>query len=199
MPHKDIVHKKIRECESIKLEANEDIYLVIRKHWIILVETWIFLLILLWLSAGIYFIGIFVNMTFIFAILTIIGLLMIWLQYIFVRWVNNELDIIIITNRRIIAYDQIKFLNRKMCQTTIDLVQEVNATTSWLLWNLLHYGNIMIRTASDSANNTSDFSTTDIPNPIETSQSVHTFIDAYRHSLDPNNVTTPNIDSSWQK
>jgi len=39
MPHKDIVHKKIRECESIKLEANEDIYLVIRKHWIILVET----------------------------------------------------------------------------------------------------------------------------------------------------------------
>lgn len=52
------------------------------------------------------------------------------LQYIFVHWVNNELDLLIVTNRRIIAYDQIKFLDRKMSQTTIDLVQEVNASTS---------------------------------------------------------------------
>ena len=52
------------------------------------------------------------------------------LQYIFVHWVNNELDLLIITNRRIISYDQVRFLDRKMSQTTIDLVQEVNASTS---------------------------------------------------------------------
>lgn len=46
MPHKDIVHNKIRECVGITLESNEELFLVVRKHWIILVETGIFVLIL---------------------------------------------------------------------------------------------------------------------------------------------------------
>ncbi|MCB9806748.1 hypothetical protein H6768_02475 [Candidatus Peribacteria bacterium] len=77
-----------------------------------------------------YFIGNFARIPTIFLLLTIIGMIMAGLQYIFVHWVNNELDLLIVTNRRIIAYDQIKFLDRKMSQTTIDLVQEVNASTS---------------------------------------------------------------------
>ena len=64
---------------------------------------------------------------------TVIGVSMFGLQYIFIEWVNNELDILLLTDRRIIAYEQIKFLDRKFAQTTIDLVQEVNATTSGLL------------------------------------------------------------------
>lgn len=58
---------------------------------------------------------------------------MIGLQYIFVHWVNNELDLLIVTDRRIISYDQVNFLDRKMSQTTIDLVQEVNSSTTGLL------------------------------------------------------------------
>lgn len=58
---------------------------------------------------------------------------MVGLQYIFVHWVNNELDLLIITSRRIVSYDQVNFLDRKMSQTTIDLVQEVNSSTSGLL------------------------------------------------------------------
>lgn len=189
MAHNELLHNKIRECVGITLESNEELYLVVRKHWIILVETALFLLILTAISTWIYFIGDFARIPILFVILTIIGIAMISIQYIFVHWVNNELDILIITNRRIIAYDQVKFLDRKMSQTTIDLVQEVNASTSGLLWNLLHYGNMMVRTASDSASNVSDFNMTHIPNPIETSRTIHGFIDEYRHSLD-----TP-----WQK
>jgi hypothetical protein len=140
-------------------------------------------------SGGIFFIGNFAHIPVVFTLMTMIGIIMVWIQYIFVHWVNNALDLLIITNRRIISYDQIKFLDRKMSQTTIDLVQEVNASTSGLLWNLLHYGNMMVRTASDSASNVSDFNMTHIPNPIETSRIIHGFIDEYRHSLD-----TP-----WQK
>jgi len=73
-----------------------------------------------------------------------------------------------------------------MSQTTIDLVQEVNASTSGLLGNILHYGNLMIKTASDSSNDVSDFNMTYIPQPIETSRLIHNFIDEYRHSLDHN-------------
>lgn len=189
MAHNELLHSKIRECVGITLESNEELYLVIRKHWIILVETFVFLFILFIICVALYFIGNFARIPVIFTVMTILGMVMISIQYIFVHWVNNELDILIITNRRIIAYDQVKFLDRKMSQTTIDLVQEVNASTSGLLWNILHYGNMMVRTASDSASNVSDFNMTHIPNPIETSRAIHWFIDEYRHSLD----------TSWQK
>jgi len=58
---------------------------------------------------------------------------MIGIQYIFVQWLNNELDILIVTNKRIIEYDQIKFLNRKISQASIDQVQEVRASTSGIM------------------------------------------------------------------
>lgn len=189
MTPKDIIYSKIRECIGITLESNEELYLVVRKHWIRLVETWVFLAILCIVASAIFFIGSFTGIPYVFLLLTTIGVVMVGVQFIFVHWVNNELDLLVVTNRRIISYDQVKFLDRKMSQTTIDLVQEVNASTSGLLWNLLHYGNVMIRTASDSASDVSDFNMSHIPNPIETSRSLHSFIDEYRHSL---NVT-------WQK
>ena len=64
---------------------------------------------------------------------------MIGMQYIFVQWLNNELDILIVTNKRIIEYDQIKFLNRKISQASIDQVQEVRASTSGIIGNVLRY------------------------------------------------------------
>jgi|CXWK01.1.fsa_nt_gi hypothetical protein len=45
----------------------------------------------------------------------------------------------------------------------------------------------MIKTASDSASDVSDFNMTLIPEPIDTSRSIHGFIDEYRHSLDDEN------------
>ena len=189
MPHNEILNNKIRECVGITLESNEELYLVIRKHWIILLETFIFLWILWIIVVSLYFVGEFSRIPLLFTITTILWVIMISIQFIFVHWVNNELDLLIVTNRRIISFDQVKFLDRKMSQTTIDLVQEVNASTSGLLWNILHYGNMMIKTASDSASNVSDFNMTHVPDPIETSRSIHGFIDEYRHSLD----------ASWQK
>lgn len=192
MLNKEKVHAKIHECVGISLEANEELYLVVRKHWIILVWTFFFLLMLGVLCIWIYFIGMFSGIPIIFILLTMIGLTMIGLQYIFVQWVNQELDLLIVTNRRIITLDQVKFLDRNLSQTTIDLVQEVSASTAWLFGNILSYGSIMIRTASDTSNTNSDFQITRIPNPMETSRQIHNFIDEYRHSLDTNSP-------SWQK
>lgn len=189
MAPNDLLHTKTRECIGMNLESGEKLFLVIRKHWIILVESCVFILILAAISSWVFFIGNFARIPTTFTLATIIGMVMVGIQYIFIHWVNNALDILIITNRRIISYDQVKFLDRKMSQTTIDLVQEVNASTSGLIWNLLRYGNIIIRTASDSASNLSDFNMTHIPNPIETSRKLHEFIDEYRHSLD----------DSWKK
>ena len=175
---------KIRECVGITLENNEELYMVVRKHWIILVQTFLYAMMLMIMCIGIYLIGSFARIPVVFILTTLIGVIMVGMQYIFVQWVNNELDLLVITNRRIISYDQIKFLDRKMSQTTIDLVQEVNASTSGLLWNLLHYGNLIMKTASDSTGDVSDFNMSLISEPIQTSRIIHSFIDEYRHSVD---------------
>ncbi len=133
MVNTEKLHVTVRECIGMSLETNEELYLVVRKHWIILAETTIFITILVILCMGISYIINFAGIPSIFNVLTIIGVVMLSMQYIFVHWVNNELDLLIVTNRRIISLDQVGFLDRKMSQTTIDLVQEVNASTSGLI------------------------------------------------------------------
>jgi len=133
MHTKEKADAKIRECVGMTLESNEELYMVVRKHWIILVQTFLYAMMLVIMCIGIYLIGSFARIPIVFILTTLIGVIMVGMQYIFVQWVNNELDLLVITNRRIISYDQVKFLDRKMSQTTIDLVQEVNASTSGLL------------------------------------------------------------------
>lgn len=133
MHTKEKANQRIQECVGISLESNEELYMVVRKHWIILVQIFFFILMLGILCIGVYFVIDFSGISIIFNVLTIIGVSMVGLQYIFVHWVNNELDLLIITSRRIVSYDQVNFLDRKMSQTTIDLVQEVNSSTSGLL------------------------------------------------------------------
>lgn len=168
---------------NITLQENEVLHLVVRKHWIILFQSLLYILILFGICIGVYIIATYARIPQLLIIMTIIGIFMISIQYIFIQWINNDLDILILTNKRIISYDQINFLNRKLCQTTIDLVQEVNATTSGLFWNILQYGNLSMKTASDSSWSVSDFNMTLIANPLETSRIIHKFIDEYRHSV----------------
>lgn len=55
-----------------------------------------------------------------------------WLFYslfLYINWVNYELDIFVITNNRIICVEQHSFLNRTVGETTLDKVQEVDVQT----------------------------------------------------------------------
>lgn len=172
------------ECVAIKLEPNEHLHMIVRKHWIILLTTTGLILTLIVVCIGVYFMAEFARIPSIFTLLTIIGMSMVGFQYIFIHWINDELDIFILTNRRIITLDQVGFLDRKLSQTTIDNVQEVNSTTSGLLGNIFEYGSLSILTASDVSSTKSDFQISRIPHPLETSRKIHSFIDEYRHDLD---------------
>jgi len=162
-----------------ELEPWEIPLLVIRKHWIILIQLSLLILILCGIFFAIISLGKFSGISPLLTWLTALWMSMIGMQYVFVQWLNNELDILIVTNKRIIEYDQIKFLNRKVSQASIDQIQEVRATTSGIIWNVLHYGDIVIKTAGEA----SDFQLTTIPKALEISRIIHTLIDAYRHNL----------------
>lgn len=166
-------------CILTELEQWEIPLLVIRKHWIILVQLSLLIVILIGIFIAIILVGEFGNIHPLLSGLTALWISMIGIQYIYVQWLNNELDILIVTNKRIIEYDQIKFLNRKISQASIDQVQEVRASTSGIMGNILRYGNMIIKTAWDA----SDFHLETIPKALETSRIIHTLIDEYRHNL----------------
>jgi hypothetical protein len=157
-------------CVLAELEEWEIPVLVIRKHWIILVEVTVLIFILFGILIAIVTAGRLSNISPLFTWLTVLWIAMIGIQYIFIQWLNNELDMLIVTNKRIIEYEQVTLLNRKTSQASLDQIQEVKASTSGIVGNTLRYGNITIQTAWDA----SDFQLTAIPKALE-KLTYHTF------------------------
>lgn len=166
-------------CILTELEPWEIPLLVIRKHWIFLVKLSSLLFILIGIFFAVIFMGSLSGLSSLIIWLTALWISMVWIQYVFVQWINNELDILVVTNKRVIEYDQVTFLNRKITQASIDQIQEVRASTSGIIGNLLRYGDMVIKTAGDA----SDFQLTAIPRALETSRIIHSLIDEYRHNL----------------
>lgn len=101
---------------------------------------------------------------------------MIFSLFIYVYWVDNELDFYIITSERVIGVEQLSFLNRTVRECSIEKVQEVNGFTRGLLENLLNYGTVTIRTASE----TSEFKMTLAPMPFDNMRFINNVIQEHR-------------------
>lgn len=65
------------ECVAIKLDPNEHLHMIVRKHWIILWEVIGLILIIICLGVGIYALGRLGNVPSIFTYTTIIGVTMV--------------------------------------------------------------------------------------------------------------------------
>jgi membrane protein YdbS with pleckstrin-like domain len=160
------------------LRPGESIEYVLHRHWITLVYTggYVALLVVL-LLIGIAFHG---SITAIIPgplfSLAMIAFAMVFSLFIYVYWVDNELDFYIVTNERIIAIEQLSFLNRTVRECSLDQVQEVNGFAKGLLENLLNFGSVTIRTASD----TSEFKMDIAPQPLEHARIILNIIQEYK-------------------
>lgn len=121
----------------------EEVFMVIKKHWIAYFILWF------------YFI--------IWVIITIILFLILWFNFniilinivfwqflsifLFIEWLNFELDMYVVTNNRVIWIEQVSFLNRTVTECNLWQVQEVNSKTTWLFWNLLGFWTLSVQTA----------------------------------------------------
>lgn len=103
-----------------------------------------------------------------------------FLTFIFLSWVNDELEMFLITNERIIGIEQIWPLSRKVSECSLDRVQEVNAEISGALQTIFNYGQVHIHTASEHSNMTVYYA----PDPVENARKVNNAINIYRHRDD---------------
>jgi hypothetical protein len=157
------------------LRSGEKVDIVLRRHWIAFAFLAIYalggilftitLLAILGSSASV--------------ILMIVGFWMYYSLFLYVSWLNYELDVIILTNNRIVCVEQKTFLNRAVGETTLDKVQEVSIETKGLLANLFDFGTLKILTSGSSPS----FDMTYSPHPMTSSRYINNLVDRYRDSL----------------
>ncbi len=101
---------------------------------------------------------------------------MFFLTFILVSWINDELDLFLITDQRIIWIEQVSALTRRVSECGLNRVQEVNAEVAGILQTVLRYGHVHIHTASEH----SDMIVSFAPHPVENGNRINTIINEYR-------------------
>ena len=160
------------------LRPGEEVQMVMKRHWIVLVRTFVYLAVLVKIPLFLFLfrsdIASLIPLSYV-TVFTVI-FLAIFVLFIYVDWLSNELDFFVFTNERIIGVDQISFLNRASSECSMDRVQEVNAFSKGLLANIFNFGTVDIRTASED----SRFEMHVIPAPVERAREILNIVQEFK-------------------
>lgn len=154
------------------LRPGEKILMSVRRHWIVylilslIFSSWILFTLLSYAIFWWQFIIHLVNIIF-------------WIFFsivLYIKWIDHELDLYIITDNRIIWVEQVAFLNRTVTECNLWQVQEVNSRTKWLFANLLNYWTLTILTAWNATNMQMNFA----PDSMQEARKILNVVDDYR-------------------
>lgn len=157
----------------------EKILMVVKRHWIVFVMLWIYFFLAIITSIILYAI---LNFNALTHMLNIVFWL-IFSLFLYIEWLNHELDMYVVSNNRIIWIEQISFLNRAVSECNLWQVQEVNSKTSGLFANLLNYWTLSIQTAWNKTTLQMDF----CPDSMQEARKILNVVDDYRDSNQSNN------------
>lgn len=157
--------QNLKEWEIVKV--------AIRRHWIVYIFVWLYAIwwVICTLMTYTYFwAGLFTN------ILNIVF----WLFFsifLYIQWLNHELDLYIVTNNRVIWVEQISWMNRITREYNLWQVQEVSSKTQWIIANIFNFWTLSIQTAWANTNNLDmEF----CPDSIWQARNVLNIVDEYR-------------------
>lgn len=82
---------------------------------------------------------------------------------------NEEFDLFILTNHRLIDITQVSFLKRTVATTPLNQIQDTTSDIQGVLGTLLNYGIVDVQTAAGSASN---FTIDNIPDPAMVARAI---------------------------
>jgi len=154
----------------IKLDENEKIILEIRKHWFQLVAESFFLVFLATIPfivfKGISITGFLRFITFqgsgtsLYVAISSVWLLFVWVTF-FVIWTDYYLDILIITDKKVIDIEQKGLFYREISTFRLDKIQDITVKVNGLIPTFFGFGDIYIQTASEEQS----FAAKGVPHP----------------------------------
>ena len=160
------------KIELENLRDGEEIELILRRHWIVFWLIKIYAGFWILVSLALFFILWFSPISLILNIL----FWMLFGQYLVIAWMNHELDLMVVTNNRIICIEQVSFLNRFVGECNLGQVQEISSQTKWVFSNIFNYGNIVVKTAGNSNN----FDMIYCPDVMKNTRNMLNIVDHYR-------------------
>ena len=105
----------------------------------------------------------------------------------FAIWTHYYLDLWVVTDRRIILVDQVKFFNRNVSVFRLERMQDIEYKISGIIPTLLNFGTLKAQTAGA---NESNFNSTGLPDPRGLQAKIQQAMDARMRALhiDPDDV-----------
>lgn len=154
-------------------EPNEEVAMIIRKHWVAVVgHIFIyFFAVLIPIAIHLilyyfFFIDIFTDFTFSPLFILVFSLYYIFWCLLFLKgWIDYYMDAWIITNQRLIDIEQTGFFHNTVAELRLDKIQDLVVEIKGFLPSMMRYGTIRVQTAS----NVQLFALKEIPNPEEVS------------------------------
>ena len=149
----------------LDIHPDEKMILKVRRHKLVLIFETLFLVSFIILPPLMFFIveqNISIkgnDMALFFSVYSAI-LLIAWIAF-FIIWTNYYLDILIVTNKRVIDIEQKGFFHREVSTLRLDNIQDISVNISGFLATLLDLGTIKIQSAGESP----EFIIRDIPRP----------------------------------
>jgi hypothetical protein len=149
--------------------SDEEVLLVVRKHIIVYTRILVVFLVTVLLPLIGFLLGWFSFYPFYenHTSGVIVGLfscvyLLYGLLFTCIAWLNEEFDLFIITNQRLIDITQISFLKRTVTTTPLEQIQDTTSNVDGILATMLNYGDLVIQTAAGDA---SDFQIDHVSHP----------------------------------
>lgn len=178
--------------EKIELGEDERVLAHIRRHWFVLtlqLATPVLLAILppllLWfvaaseqlLIAGVNISAYSAEMSFLYAA----WLLLLWM-FAFTIWTHHYLDILILTNERVVLIDQRGLFHRTVASFHLERLQDIHTEIDGIIPTFLDYGTIHAETAGHSER---EFLAVGLPHPRELKAQIIRAADAVHQQVTP--------------
>lgn len=172
-------------------KENEHIQFLVRKHWIIYVKVFLFLIMMVGIPLGIYAL---IPSETDFSQTTEALLRLVFLLYLnglllvgFIRWMEEESDLLIVTNERILSIEQVSFMHRTISETALFQVQDVKHVCKGVLSTLLGFGSLEVQTAAEKI----VFRIKDVVRPYDMARRIMDLCSVARTSLQNRTVEQP--------
>jgi len=151
----------------LDLDPSEKLVLKVRRHKLVLFFQSFFLTLfvivpplLFWVSQQ--NLAIRGNNLALFASLYSAILLIGWITF-FIIWTNYYLDVLIVTDKKVIFMEQKGFFKREIATLRLDRIQDITVTVTGIIATFLDYGTLRIQSAGE----TPEFVIASIPKPIK--------------------------------
>ncbi len=150
-----------------KTRENEEIKMVIRRHWFVVINLFAFGALMAVLPPFVYFIMTnyihIKELSFSYFVIGSSIYYMFVINMLYIGWLDYYLDAAIITSDRIVDIDQEGLFNRTVSEVHYSRVQDSTASTKGIVQNVLNFGDVHIQTAGASR----EFNLEKIPQPYK--------------------------------